>query len=374
MKKVVIDARIVTKQITGAARVVESLISNLGMFPDVKFIIIHLPEFRPTCYSNSNVAWIECNIPVSSFDNLMRVGLIIRKIRPDVVYYPFVDVPLFYGAPTVAVVFDLFFMEDRSYFAGSSWWRHALIKLITIARLRSVAGIIVISKTTGDQVRKYKMLKNIPIEKVDLCLHKREVNKSTPNRFCGLSNRPYLLYVGNNRRHKNISGLVQHYADALRSLPVDHHLYLCGSIDMRYENPNIAIQNNGIKNRVTHLGPVNDNELEYLYQHAQAVVVPSKYEGFGLPALEAASRGKPIICSDISALREVMGDAAIYCEINNTESWSNAIVEVSRNEAFRQNLGNAALLRANQYSPERLTQETINFCLKFAIKENKCAV
>ncbi len=372
-KKIVIDARIVTKQITGAGRVVESLLGKLYMFPNIQFVVIHLPEYIPTCHTAQNVAFVECNIPVSTITNLIVAGWVVRRIRPDVVYYPFVDVPLFYGAPTVAVVYDLFFMEDKEYFAECSRWKHFFLKMLTIARLRAANGIIVISKTTADQVRRQPLLRSVPIQKVDLCLHQRSLSSAVPTKVDSYGNRPYFLNVGNNRRHKNIAEMIKCYADAIPSLPIDHHLYFCGSIDVRYEDPRVVIKNSGIENRVTHLGPLSDGELEFYYKHAQAVVIPSKYEGFGLPALEAADRGKPIICSDISALREVMGDAAIYCEVNNREAWSKAIVEVASNDTLRQHLGNAALLRAKYFSAERLADETIKFCLKFSKGYHICA-
>jgi glycosyltransferase involved in cell wall biosynthesis len=372
MTKIVVDARIVTKQITGAGRVVETLLGNLGMFPDIEFAVLHLPEYNPPCRNLPHVKCVECAIPVSSLASLLKAGRIINRERPDVVYYPFVDVPLFISAPTVAVVYDLFFLEDRRYFASSGALRHLVVKLLTLARLRSAAGIIVISNTTGDQVRRQPFLGTKPMEKVDLCLNQRLLGGSVGNDVKLLTDCPYFLYVGNNRRHKNIGEMIRVYKEALPHLPSTHALYLCGAIDSRYEDPREVIRNLGVDSRVRHLGPVSDEALEHLYGHAQAVIIPSKYEGFGLPALEAAHRGKAIICSDIPALREVVADAAVYCELGNDGAWVKAMVEVSDNLQRRNALGQAAALRAKLFSPERLTKETVTFCLRFAKKGVLC--
>jgi glycosyltransferase involved in cell wall biosynthesis len=373
MTKIAIDARIVTKQITGSGRVVETLLGQLGMFPELQFVVFHLPEYQPPCRQLPHVKCIECSIPVSTLRNLFKAGWLIRKERPDVVYYPFVDVPLFIGAPTVAVVYDLFFLEDRRYFAASGALRGLIVKLLTLARLRSAAGMIVISNTTGDQVRRQPLLRNIPIEKVDLCVHQRLAGGAVGDDLKQLTDRPYFLYVGNNRRHKNIPELIRVYREALTGLPPSHSLYLCGAIDPRYEDPRGVIRDLGLEAKVRHHGPVSDEALEHLYEHAQAVIIPSQYEGFGLPALEAAHRGKPIICSEIQALREVMGDAAVYCELDDDGAWAKAMIEVAGNEQLRQTLGRAAAERAKLFSPERLTRETVAFCLKFAKEGAVCA-
>ena len=373
MTKIVIDARIVTKQITGAGRVVETLLGQLGMFTELQFAVLHLPEYQPPCRNLPHVRCIQCAIPISTLANLFKVGSIIRKERPDVVYYPFVDVPFFIGVPTVAVVYDLFFLEDRRYFAASGALRHLLIKGLTLARLKSAKGMIVISNTTGDQVRRQPLLRNKPIEKVDLCLHQRLVGGTVGDEVKQLAGQPYFLYVGNNRRHKNIREMLRAFREALPGLPPIQMLYLCGVFDARYEDPRAVICELGLESRVRHLGPVSDEALEYLYERACAVVIPSQYEGFGLPALEAAHRGKAIICSDIQALREVVAEAAVYCEPGNDASWAKAMVEVAASDELRQSLGRAAAERAKLFSPARLARETVAFCLKFAKGGVVCA-
>ncbi|HVC76614.1 MAG TPA: glycosyltransferase family 1 protein [Candidatus Micrarchaeaceae archaeon] len=103
------------------------------------------------------------------------------------------------------------------------------------------------------------------------------------------------------------------------------------------------------------LGRVDQPTLELLYKHAAAVVVPSLYEGFGLPVLEAMSRGKVVVAARTSSLPEVGGDAVLYADPANPEAVANALQSALSDKALRSKLARAARARAVQFTWDRCT-------------------
>lgn len=365
--KIGIDARIITKSITGAGRVVSSLLAELQNYTEHEFVVFHIGTFLPPPGRLPNVSYVLLDIPVSSFRNLFAAGRAIRGYHLDVLYYPFVDVPVGVGTPTVAVVYDLFYMEDRSYFSQGGRIRYLLVKFLTWWRLLAATSLIAISETTATQIRRLPLARNKNIFKVDLCLYSTAFKESGETALHPeLASNRYFLYVGNNRRHKNLRTLIKAFSDAIPALPYDIRLVLCGSVDQRYEDPMNWVKEFGVEKRVLHLGPVSDTELEQLYKNCMCVAVPSLYEGFGLPALEGASYKKAVISSTVSALREVLGDTALYCDPQDVAAWARAMAELAGNEEKRSAIAEACYERSKTFSGERFGRETIAALVKTA--------
>jgi glycosyltransferase involved in cell wall biosynthesis len=119
------------------------------------------------------------------------------------------------------------------------------------------------------------------------------------------------------------------------------------------------INNLGIQDKVTRVGYVPESDLVSIYNLATATVLPSYYEGFGLPVLESMACGTPVICSNNSSLAEIGGDAAIYCDPESPKSISEQILHVmdlSFDE--RDILGNKALFNASKFSWNETAKET----------------
>ncbi|PQJ91723.1 glycosyltransferase family 4 protein [Photobacterium phosphoreum] len=124
----------------------------------------------------------------------------------------------------------------------------------------------------------------------------------------------YFLYVGNGRPHKGISEFLCAYKTYIK-VGGERKLILVGS------------GHNIVSDGVTCTGVVSDKELYFLYKNAYAFVFPSKYEGFGLPILEAINSGTIVYCNDIPAFKEFNSDNIYYFDINNVESITNLLFE-----------------------------------------------
>jgi glycosyltransferase involved in cell wall biosynthesis len=355
-----IDARMITSATTGAGRVIECLLEQLPEDPDTQFVVFHAPGWKVPTNAASNVRYVRLDISPSSVQNFLRAGAAINAESPDVLYYPFVDVPFFLDAPVVAVVYDLFHMYDRQYFADTSLFRFWVVKALTWWRLRVAAKtMLAISQTTADQIRRLPGMKHKNVQVVALALTRSISARRDRALPPGISPQTFFLYVGNNRRHKNLPRLIAAFEQALPRLSADSKLVMCGTIDSRYEDPRQLIRERQLEHRVVHLGHVDDELLDALYRDCIAAVVPSIYEGFGLPALEAASRGKTVLCSNASALREVLGGAAVFRDAHDVEGWSEAMADIATNPPLRDLIGRACEERAAHFSPERFARETL---------------
>jgi glycosyltransferase involved in cell wall biosynthesis len=104
---------------------------------------------------------------------------------------------------------------------------------------------------------------------------------------------------------------------------------------------------------------VAKEELPALYSGARLFAYPSKYEGFGLPVLEAMSCGTPVVTTNVSSMPEVAGDAAVLVEPDDVAGLAAALLRVSDDHALRNQLACRGLARAKAFSWERCARETI---------------
>jgi glycosyltransferase involved in cell wall biosynthesis len=141
-----------------------------------------------------------------------------------------------------------------------------------------------------------------------------------------LDQRPYALFVGTLEPRKNVPLLLEAFALVRRQLDVQ--LLVVGGRGWLDEPIFAAHARSGLGDAVRFLGNLGQDDLAALYSHAGAFVLPSLYEGFGLPVLEAMACGAPVICSNAGPLPEVAGDAAVLLSPLEPAEWAEAIVSV----------------------------------------------
>jgi glycosyltransferase involved in cell wall biosynthesis len=208
-----------------------------------------------------------------------------------------------------------------------------------VSRLSSAAGIFAISRQTADDLREQL---HFPPPEVHVVPPGVEIPPDDP---VVPANGPYFLYVGSADRHKNLEVLVEAFARA-DALP--ERLVLVGP----WHQPNVAMlaemldQHPGLAARVSFEGFKPDAELRRLIRGATAVVLPSRWEGFGLPAAEALAAGGVVIHSKIAVLTEVSGDAALTFDPASSEELAGALQRVSREPGLRARLRELGLNRA----------------------------
>jgi len=170
--------------------------------------------------------------------------------------------------------------------------------------------------------------------------------------------RPFLLYVGNRGGYKNFEQLLQVYATS-SLLKNDFDLICFGGGELTSREKTL-LQKLGIsKDNVRHVSG-NDQLLAEHYKSARAFIYPSLYEGFGIPPLEAMSFDCPVICSNVSSIPEVVGDAGEMFDPSDSESMRMAIERVIEDSALRETLIVRGRERIKLFSWERCAQETLN--------------
>jgi alpha-1,3-rhamnosyl/mannosyltransferase len=167
-----------------------------------------------------------------------------------------------------------------------------------------------------------------------------------------------VLFVGINKPHKNLLRLVEAFGRLLAQ-GGSASLVLAGPWDERYPEARAAVEALGAGDRVRLLGPVADADLPALYAAATVFVLPSQYEGFGLPVLEAMACGVPVICSQAAGLLEVAGDAALTFPAGDEAALAAALHSLSQNSAQADHLRERGLARAAIFSWTQAAAQTL---------------
>jgi len=170
---------------------------------------------------------------------------------------------------------------------------------------------------------------------------------------------PFVLFVGTLEPRKNLRTLLDAWELLHRQVADPPVLVLCGRLGWKSESLEDSIRRAQAAGRVRALGYVESAELATWYRGALAVALPSLYEGFGLPAVEAMAVGTPLILSDIPVLREVAGDAALYVEAEDAEAWAEAVERLLTDGSLRTELSNAGLARSHLFDWDRAASQLV---------------
>jgi glycosyltransferase involved in cell wall biosynthesis len=175
----------------------------------------------------------------------------------------------------------------------------------------------------------------------------------------------YLLYIGNLLPHKNLQRLL--WAFALIAADVPQILVIAGRTDPRY-HPKLAAEAKalGVTEKVRFLDYVPAEDLPALYAGADVFVLPSLYEGFGLPILEAMACGTPVIASHTSSIPEVTGDAAALVDPQDVPALAAIMHAVLADPDVREGLRQRGLARAAQFSWSRTARALLSILVKAA--------
>ena len=158
---------------------------------------------------------------------------------------------------------------------------------------------------------------------------------------------PYVLHVGNRASYKDGATLLRAFSAISSEFP-DHTLFLVGGGPLSRAERDL-VMTSGIAHLVRQQS-LPDNEVPSAYAQASVTVFPSRYEGFGLPAVEAMASGSPLVLTNTSSLPEVGGDAALYFPPGDDSALAAVLREVLRDDSLRMDLHARGLDRASRFT------------------------
>lgn len=225
---------------------------------------------------------------------------------------------------------------------------------------RDAARIIAVSGTARDEIIAHLGIASTRIDVVPNGIGKPPVASSLSvaevRASLGIADRPLVLAVGTNLAHKNFAGALA----ALALIPVQSRPVLAvAGFETDSDELRARARALGVEDDVRLQGFCSDDLLEGLYATAEVFLFPTFYEGFGLPALEAMVRGVPVACSDIPALREVAGSAAVTFDPGDPAAIAVAVERVLGSADLRERLRAAGRVQAAAFSWEQAARLTL---------------
>jgi len=265
----------------------------------------------------------------------------LKRLKCDIYFSPYNKTCLFSSVPSVIAIHDLTGLIYPGYGRGAFLER----QLARLYAAKAAAVLTLSGNSKNDIVR----LLGVAPEKISVSGAGVDGKRFYRRDDCAFVTRkygigkPYVLYVGNSRPHKNLAGLLGAWSLLDGELRDRYSLVLAGVGDYRSPRPGTGVA----------IGSVPDADLPFLYSGAELLVSPSFYEGFGLPALEAMACGTPVVSSNTSCLPEVLGDACAYFDPRKPREIAAAVAAVLRDPPLRLELRKKGLARAALYSPEK---------------------
>ncbi len=281
----------------------------------------------------------------------------------DIWHCPHYNVPFIKKGKLVVTVHDLIHLVFQGQFfsAVQGWYARRSFDLVR----KHANAIIAVSQHTKKDLME---LVGIPSERITVIHEGVGEEFQAVQDHAVLANlrtkyqlpKKFLLYVGNIKPHKNVGQLVHVFRDLKQKKKIEEDLVLVGKPDRRFLEHDKDLCAAAKNSTVHFLSEVPMEDLPGLYTLATAFILPSLYEGFGLPVLEAMACGVPTIVSNRASLPEIAGDAAKIFNPDDDATLSEAILDVTQDAKTHQTLTQASLSRAKQFSWDRMVQETLN--------------
>jgi glycosyltransferase involved in cell wall biosynthesis len=296
-----------------------------------------------------------------------RLAIELAQLIPDQIGFfynaehgiqPLMLLPL-HAVPTVLTVHDLIFRHLPQYHKPLNRW---YLNLTMPLYCRRATRIITISEASRrDLVEAYKL----PPEKINVIYEAADVRFRPQSAVAvalalaryDLPSR-YLLFVGTIEPRKNLTRLLVAF-EKVYAQGLTDALVIVGKQGWLYDGFFAALERSPARSAVIMPGYVADADLPIIYAGAQVLLLPSLYEGFGLPILEAMSCGTPVICSNTSSLPEVAGDAARLVDPKSANTIAEALEQVLTNPNLQGEMRERGLAQARRFSWERAAQETL---------------
>ena len=358
MGKIVIgyDAKRLVRNATGLGNYGRTLVNDVALaVPDDWQLRLYAPdagrdELRQQVAASERLRFVYPEgRPLKVQRSLWRVGPIVRDLRRD-------GVQLYHGLtgelprgirragiPSVVTIHDLIFLRHPEYYHWLDMQIYAWKFRVTC---READRIIAISNRTKQDIMELGGIGDDKIDVIYQSCSPRFAAETTPQQAAEVRSRyglpmRFVLSVGSIEERKNIGLAVQ----ALRHLPADIHLVAVGKATPYAEQVLAEARRDGTDGRIHFLHGVPDDDLQALYHMAEVFVYPSRYEGFGIPIIEAIHSGLPVVAATGSCLEEAGGPDSLYVSPDDAEALAAAVSSLLKGGSTREQ----RILRSRDY-------------------------
>lgn len=232
--------------------------------------------------------------------------------------------------------------------------------------------IITISESSKREIIKYLNVDPNKIEivppGVEMEAYNRQFDKDKLMQVKDKYNLPeeFMLYLGTLEPRKNIESIIDAFSLYKKSNEDSIKLVIAGNKGWMYESIFERVKSLNIEDQVVFTGYVDENDKPYVYEMSTIFIFPSLYEGFGIPVLEAMASKVPVITSDISSLKEVCGDAALFVNPKDLDAICDDITKLRQNPNIGKQLIEKGLTRCKNFTWEKSAAKLINIYEKLS--------
>lgn len=361
MARIGIDARLTYYTQGGIAQYTQHLIRALAALePAHEFLILHSRKDMRNLATAPGQHRIRCWTPAHHRFERLALAVEVAPLRLDLLHSPDFIPPLDGHYRSVITVHDLAFLRYPQFLTVAS--RRYYNNQIAAAVARADA-IIAVSETTradlldllGVPPQKIAVIpeaaseqfRPTPLEEVERLRAKRGLPTS------------YILFVGTIEPRKNIGGLLHAYAHLRATLPDAPPLVIVGGRGWLDEEVFTLCEDLALGQWVIWYGPADPADLPALYSGAAVFCLPSFYEGFGLPPLEAMACGTPVVVSNRSSLPEVVGEAGLLVDPDDAAEIGEALHRVLTDSDLAAEMRRCGLQRAAMFSWAETARQTL---------------
>lgn len=353
------------KQRLGSSQVAFELIKNLEKIDKKNDYLVLLPStpledlpkqregFRYQVLKPKRL-WTKIALPLK---------LLLTKEKPDIFFSPTHYIPSFSSVKKVVTIFDLSFLRFPESFLKKDLWQ---LKNWTKYSVENSQHIITISNSTKrDIVSSYKISKNnitVAYPGYDQANFKHPMseakNKEVKNKYSIGNN--YIIYIGTVQPRKNLIRLIEAVKRIENlELVVVGKMQGEGKEGWMYEETIQTPRKLGIEDKIKFLGFVPLEDLPYLLSGSKAFILPSLWEGFGIPAVEAMACGAPVIVSNVSSLPEVVGKAGLLIDPYSIDQIEQAIRTIISDKKLQSKCIRLGLIQSKKFSWEKMARVTL---------------
>ncbi len=353
----------------GSSEVCFQWLTELEKIDKKNLYTIYLPVEPTSDMPKARDGWRYNILPKKPLWTIFALSSAICKQKFDVFFSPTHYSPLFAPCPQVISILDLSYKYFPELFKKKDLFQLNLWGGYSVRRARKIVTISQSSK--DDIIKEYKVSEDkigvvYPGLKFEIRNPKLEINSKIKMRNSrvikekyGIDS-PYILFVGTLQPRKNIVRLVEAFSKLNpKAIGKNMKLVIIGRRGWKFDEIFTAPSKFGVSDSVFFLENVTDDDLGVFYEGAELFVLPSLYEGFGLPILEAMKYGCPVAASNVSSLPEAGGDAAIYFDSQDVLDMAEKIEKVLSDKKLRDDMIKKGHEQVKKFSWEKSAREVL---------------